>query len=291
MEIIVTPDEYHRGQLSQEHLAGAVAAILDQGFVILAGAVAPEPLDALLECMTEDSQTLIAARTKWGGPGSIKGHLEHGAPPFAPYVFRDVVANPLAIQVTGAILGEGAYNSWYSGNANTPGSERQPLHRDGLPLWQDLPVAHPPSSLVVNIALVDVSEENGSTELWPGSHLETSVPIQATKSLVDADTEAKRRERVPPIRANTSKGSLLIRDIRLWHRGTPNRSNAVRHMLGMIHDVEWLGLRSDPLLFNTGCEGEFVGSDRFDHNVVFVDEPLEYLTTRKPTRVSELRTG
>ena len=42
-------------------------------------------------------------------------------------------------------------------------------------IYGRLPTAHPPHRLVVNIALVDVSEENGSTELWPGSHRDTAA--------------------------------------------------------------------------------------------------------------------
>ena len=58
-------------------------------------------------------------------------------------------------------------------------------------------------------------------------------------------------------------------------------------MLAMIHDMRWLQ-RPAPLLFNSGCEEAFAESD-FDHHAVFVDEPLEYLRTRTPTRVSEFQ--
>jgi hypothetical protein len=82
-------------------------------------------------------------------------------------------------------------------------------------------------------------------------------------------------------------GSLLIRDIRLWHRGMPNRSDRVRHMLAMIHNVGWLQ-RPAPLWFERGCEGAFASSD-FDHHVAFTDEPLTYLTTRAPIPTREVR--
>ena len=281
VEIKVAPEEVEQEQLSREHLDRAVAAVLEDGFVILAGVIDHDHLDLLRERMNEDSRTLIEAE-RWGGAGQLKGHLQQGPPPFPPYVFRDIAANPLAIAVTTAILGEDAYNRFYNGNANCPGSVTQPLHRDGRPLWLDLPVAHPPCGLIVNIALVDVTEANGSTELWPGSHLETTV---ATR--VDADMEARRRELVPPVRANTRKGSLLIRDERLWHRGVPNHSDAVRHMIAMIHTSSWRQ-RPGTLLFNRGCEEVFARTD-FDHNVEFTDEPLEYLFTRTPTLASEYR--
>ena len=56
--------------------------------------------------MTEDSQKLLRAE-KWGGAGNVRGHLQQGAPPMAPYVFRDIVSNPFVIQVTKRVLGSG----------------------------------------------------------------------------------------------------------------------------------------------------------------------------------------
>jgi hypothetical protein len=68
---------------------------------------------------------------------------------------------------------------------------------------------------------------------------------------------------------------VLIRDIRLWHRGVPNPSAHPRPMIAMMHNVRWLQ-RGKPLQFNTGCEAAFDNSD-LDPNVEFTDEPLDYL--------------
>lgn len=119
--------------------------------------------------MEADSQILLSAH-KWGGAGEIPGHLQQGHH-FAPTFFADIVADPFATQVTKAILGEGVYNRFYNGNANCPGSGTQPLHPDTPHLWPTSTMPHPPASLVVNVSLVDVSEANGATELWPGTHL------------------------------------------------------------------------------------------------------------------------
>jgi len=275
MEITITPAELARETMSAGHLAQAVKAIQGEGYVVLADVIDHAHLDIVRERMEADSQKLIAAQ-KWGGAGRIEGHLQQGPPPFAPYVFRDIVANPFAIQVTREILGEGLYNRFYNGNANCPGSGQQPLHADGAHLWPDMTVAHPPATLIVNVALMDVGEENGGTELWPGTHL-----IPSNEGRVDEETEARRREVVPPVRANTRKGSLLIRDNRLWHRGVPNHSDVIRHMIAMIHNIRWLH-RPGALLFNQGCEEAFPAGE-LDHNVEFTAKPLEYLFTRFAT--------
>ncbi len=266
MLITVKPKELSAGKLSEKHVKQAVEAILIDGYVVLENIIKHEHLDILKERMDADSQKLIKAG-KWGGAGMLKGHLQQGPPPFAPYIFSDIVANPYVIQVTKELLGEGVYNNFYNGNTNCPGSGIQPLHRDSDHLWQNQEIAHPTAEVVVNISPQDTSEENGSVELWPGSHLDVSGRH------IDDDHETERRETVPPIRGNAKKGSALIRDMRLWHRGVPNLSDKPRHMIAMIHRIRWMrsGRR---LKYQTGCEKAFENSE-LDHNAEFVKEKLD----------------
>ncbi|MEM7030301.1 MAG: phytanoyl-CoA dioxygenase family protein [Chloroflexota bacterium] len=275
MDIVITPKEQAQEVLSPANLSQAIKAIQTDGYVVLTNAIAHDHLDVLYERMTVDSKMLLTTET-WGGAGRTKGHLQQGPPPFAPYVFPDIVANPFATQVTRTMLGDGVYNRLYNGNTNCPGSKTQPLHRDGASLWPDTPFIHPPTSLIINIALMDVNEKNGATELWPGTHL-----IAMSGSHVDSNTEARRREQVPPVQATTQKGSLLIRDHRLWHRGVPNYSNTIRHMIALMHNTHWLQ-RPCHLLFNQGCEDAFPDNG-LDHNAVFTDRPLQYLSGKYAT--------
>ena len=262
MEITVQPKELAAGKLSEAHVKQAVDAIRVDGYVVLENVVSHQHLDMLRERMDADSQILINAE-KWGGAGGLKGHLQQGPPPFAPYIFRDIVANPYVIQVTQELLGPGLYNNFYNGNTNCPGSTTQPLHRDGAHLWPDQEVAHPTTEVVVNISPQDTTEANGSVELWPGSHLVVSGRG------IEAEEEEARRKIEPPIRGNAKKGSVLIRDMRLWHRGVPNPSGKPRHMIAMIHRVYWLG-SNRKLKYKTGCESAFEDSD-LDHNAEFLD--------------------
>ena len=262
MVITVQPQELASEKLTDVHVDQAVQAIHVYGYVVLEDIINHEHLDILRERMDADSQILIKAE-KWGGAGGLKGHLQQGPPPFAPYIFRDIVANPYVIQVTKALLGPGLYNNFYNGNTNCPGSTRQPLHRDGDHLWADQKMAHPAAQVVVNISPQDTSEENGSVELWPGSHLDVSG------RRIDAEYEEQRLIIAPPVRGNAKKGSALIRDIRLWHRGVPNLSDEPRHMIAMIHRVSWLK-SNRKLKYHTGCEAAFENSD-LDPNAEFID--------------------
>ena len=266
MNIQITPEEIAADRMSPDKMAQAVDAIMSDGYVILDNAVDHDHLDILHERMRADSDTLIKAE-KWGGAGRRHGHLQQGPPPFAPYVFRDVVSNPFVIQVTKGVLGDGLFNSFYSGNCNCPGSVEQPLHADNPHLWPNMEVAHPPASLVVNICLVKTTEENGAVELWPGTH-------RNTKPINEGNVDAQRAV-APPIRGAADKGSVPIRDMRVWHRGVPNHSDEVRHMIAMVHNMHWRR-RNQLLRFVKGCEDAFASSE-LDHNAAFVDEPYDYL--------------
>ena len=262
MEITVQPKELAVGKLTDAHVEQAIKAIRVDGYVILENVVSHEHLDILRERMDADSQILINAG-KWGGAGGLKGHLQQGPPPYAPYIFRDIVANPYVVQVTQELLGSGLYNNFYNGNTNCPGSTTQPLHRDGAHLWPDQKVAHPTTEVVVNISPQETTEENGSVEIWPGSHLEVG------EHHIDEEQEEARRKICPPIRGNAKKGSVLIRDMRLWHRGVPNPSDQPRHMIALIYRVHWLK-SNRRLKYKTGCEAAFENSD-LDHNAEFID--------------------
>jgi Phytanoyl-CoA dioxygenase (PhyH) len=259
-KITISPAELTKGEISPDTLAQAVRAIHTDGYVILENAVPSYILDTLHEKMDEDTKKLLL-KPKWDAVGAAKGHLKQAPPPFAPYVFCEIVSNLFSLQVTKQILGEDIRNSFYSGNCNCPGSKPQPVHVDsGV------------SFLIVNVGLVDITEHNGSIELWPGTHLITDVGARLETSALDI-----RREIAPPIRANTKKGSILIRSPLVWHRGMQNYSDKPRHMIAMMH-CKNDGYLGEPLKFNKGCEAEFE-NHTLHPNIMFTDEHIDYLVS------------
>lgn len=273
MKLRPTDCELTDGLLNPGTVETARRALSEEGYVILEDVVAHDHLDRIHERMIEDYHQLLTATIL--PVNFAEGHIQQDPPPFAPYIFRDIVSNPFAVQITKAVLGDDLYNSFYSGNTNCPGSHQQPVHADKGQYWEGLSVAHPAISLVVNIATVDVTEANGSIELWPGSHLNTCISKFHPTGKIDPVVLEARRPLHPPIRGNTRKGSILIRDIRLWHRGMPNPSRQPRFMIAMIHNVAWL--RPERILqFQRGCEAEFEGCE-LDPNADFVDGPIHYL--------------
>jgi hypothetical protein len=267
MRIQVTPEEYEAHRLDDEHLAQAVAAIADDGYVILGGAVGTSTLDAIKPKLVEDTDEL-RRRGRWGGAGHRPGHLQQAMPRSREHIYADIVTNPLIIQVTEAVLGEGVHNHFYNGNTNLPGSQAQPLHRDSGHLWPD--VIHPTTSIVINISPVDVDETNGATEIWPGTH-QVAGPV-----MVSEDEENARREVVPPVRASSRKGDAVLRDVRLWHRGVPNHGTEPRHMIGMVHS-RWFYVRGTTIAVTKDAEHSF-DDEVLTTRVAIVPDDYDYLS-------------
>jgi len=130
------------------------------------------------------------------------------------------------------------------------------------------------------VAPLKVSPENGSIELWPGSHQEMVITPDSSSIKVTVADLARREKVSASIRSNTEKGDVLIRDERLWHRGMPNHSNLPRSMIAMIHRTGWYN-SGGKLKFEPGCESAFE-HPLLDANVEFVAEPIDYIFRHRP---------
>lgn len=143
--------------------------------------------------------------------------------------------------------------------------QRQPVHSDA-------DFAHPshPFALVTNVPLVETRPDNGSTELWLGTHTPFGVESQEgahgdrASGKIQTELLRKREQAVPPVQPVIKKGSIVIRDLRLWHAGMPNVTDEIRVMLAMIHFAPWyrnpmrleLGADVKPLLERLEAEGK-----------------------------------
>jgi hypothetical protein len=274
IEIELTEQERAAGRLLGDGLQAAVSALSVDGVVVLNDVVDPAHLDVLHEKLISDLEAL-QARTDAPYNWNV-GNLQQNPPPVPPYLFDDILLNPFVISVTSAVLGPGVKNVMYGGNTALPSDQRQPVHADVGHLWPlgVLETAHPAAQLVVNVLTVDVSPENGATEIWPGTHRELGVG-SGDDITIPTDLLEARRAVSPPIQPTFRRGSMLIRDIRLWHAGMPNRTPEPRPMIAMIHASPWL-MTGDPLTFPTGTEAFF------DHPVLttaarFTGDPIDHI--------------
>ena len=233
MQLLATRDELASGALSPERQAAVVDSIRTHGAALVTGAVRAEHCDALRASMAEELDE--AARRPLAL--DVPGHVQHNPPPRARDLHADIIANPLALSVARALMGS-AHLGLYTGNtmlAHT--SQPQPVHWDVAQLWPGLEQAPPPAVLAVNIPLVDVTLENGALEVWPGTHLD--VRATAKSLVVPEEWLEARRAQAPPVRVPMPKGTLLLRDLRMWHRGTTNSTSEARPMVAVTYQPWW----------------------------------------------------
>ncbi|GAB5588011.1 hypothetical protein Unana1_02911 [Umbelopsis nana] len=89
-----------------------------------------------------------------------------------------------------------------------------------------------------------MTPENGTTEVWLGTQVfdqncqEGKHGERASGRIINELLE-QRREEGPPCQPTVKKGSIVIRDLRLWHGGKPNFTKEVRVMLAFIHFAPW----------------------------------------------------
>ena len=254
-------------------LQDAIDALAFDGIVVIEDAIDFEHLRILRERCLQDVELLLNRPDKpfnWN-----PGNLQQDPPPFPPYLFRDVLVNDAVIKVTKGILGPGLKSAFYSGNTALPSPHRQPVHADSGQLWPNLTVAHPAYAIVVNVPLVDMSAENGVTEMWPGTHLDTSVVMQTGDIKVSAEVLEARAKVEPPVQPTVKLGSIVLRDIRMWHAGMPNHSDSPRPMIAMIHFVSWWP--TSTLKFPVGTESIFKHPDLVTH-AEFTEEAIDYIS-------------
>ncbi|MFC5651833.1 phytanoyl-CoA dioxygenase family protein [Paenibacillus solisilvae] len=150
-----------------------------------------------------------------------------------PFIDEAVIAHPFVTAVLDRLLGEDCVMHYFATNTSLPGGQKsQPVHADTSSMFGDRCAFNLPiSNLIVNFPLVDVTEENGPMEIWPGgTHL---LPDQWYGP--KAYSKARMAEHMHSIKATMPGGSIIIRDDRMWHRGTPNRSDQPRPNIAMIY--------------------------------------------------------
>ena len=191
-------------------MVSLASAIRQEGYAVLRGALPSGPVEeARKRCVSEfDTSTL------WFGGGTILGHIAYTLPPDLDIVGK-LIANVSVVNCASDILGSDFEVVAMGCNVNLRGSGFQPAHEDG-----DMDSGY----LGVNLPLGDVDEENGSLELFAGTHRTTLTYAE----FVRACREGIAR------RVNTSSGDVIIRYPSLWHRGTPNHCSAPRFMISVL---------------------------------------------------------
>ncbi|MEM7016322.1 MAG: phytanoyl-CoA dioxygenase family protein [Pseudomonadota bacterium] len=212
------------------------------GFVVVSDALDSEQLGFMRQgCDREIHKIVALDRNRIGNRGSHRysfgsasrtSHMLH-TPEWAM-----LVDLPNVTPILTAIFDSSDYTvRRAAGDFCLPGAtEYQPLHSDmgdasfkdprGLLTYRDLPCP----IVCCNYLMVDFTRINGPTRQIPGTqHSREKMPTLAE------EPDWMKLSTVCPAPA----GSVLIRDIRAWHGGTPNLSNEVRAIPNTLFYAPW----------------------------------------------------
>jgi hypothetical protein len=151
--------------------------------------------------------------------------------PFAG-VFADprIVFDPDVLAICDRIVGPDMVMCQLATDTPLRGSDTQAVHRDSPGLFPEWDRQTPPYQLAVNFPLIDVTVENGPTEIARRTHLLSKDEGLARIASGESPLE--------PIAMRL--GDVMIRDVRHLHRGTPNRTDVPRPMVVTGFSRAWL---------------------------------------------------
>jgi hypothetical protein len=179
------------------------------GYITLPNLVSKTRLADLAAKLRGEFQRARAAGELFAGGGMISGHLNCFPGAESRFVYEELEEQGVFDLVRK--LSPAAVRMPNVGcNLNLPNSSAQNAHVDGY-------AATP--FIIVNVAPIDTDAANGATEVTPGTHLRDYKYWQYALS----GTRAARLK--------MNAGDVAIRLSTTWHRGMPNKTNAVRPML------------------------------------------------------------
>ena len=243
----------------------AVELFRRDGFVVIADVLDSAQVEILARGCTEVASEILALddgrkgnrgshRYSFGGSSLTRSQLHRPE-------WQMLLDIPVVTEVVTAIFGSPDYVlRAASGDFCLPGAvEYQPLHSD-VRDWRDKATTpfsafHDPRGqltirdqpcpyICVNFLPQDVTRLNGPTRQIPGTqHSRTPIPTLAE------EPEWMRLSTVCPAPA----GAVMIRDVRAWHGGTPNLSDAIRSIPNLEFYAPWC-VRASPSA-PRGCGG------------------------------------
>lgn len=185
-------------------------AFASQGYALVPNVVSRQRLTKHREELLGEFDRAKSAGELFSGGGMFSGHLNCFPGEASRFVY-DTLCDEGIIDLARELSPQAVRKPNVGCNINLPGSSAQNYHIDG---YASTPF------MIVNVAPVDTTVLNGAMQLSPGTHLR----------------EYKYHEfvlaRRPSIRVQMNAGDVLLRPSSLWHRGMPNRSKAIRPMLG-----------------------------------------------------------
>lgn len=255
-------------QFSEAELDELAKTCRRDGVVVLKQILDPAKLRLLRTALAP----ALAARMSRAGPDRGPSRY-YATPPFVPPFFDpEVFQHPAIMGVVKRLIGEDCVMCQYASDTPVDSkSDYQEIHRDAAPLFpecEDGKVAEEPpmAQIAVNFPLVDV--------LPPSSNRPSNGPVEIIKGthrLSVAEGQALIKSGVKLEPSWMALGDVSIRDVRMLHRGSPNRTDEPREMMVLGYSRAWLrrpevGLRVKRSLYD-GLNAEGRALLRFERIV------------------------
>ena len=161
-----------------------------------------------------------------------------------PDVFSDMVLHPLALYFAERELGRSCLLSALLAINLHPGETVQPWHCDDQQVM--IPRPRPTFGVSTFWTIDPMTEQNGATEIIPGSHLwenEGALTFERDAELFDGAKERDVNHDPAPhpdmIKAVLPAGSLMILKSSVYHRGGANRSDKSRLIVTPQYCAGW----------------------------------------------------
>jgi ectoine hydroxylase-related dioxygenase (phytanoyl-CoA dioxygenase family) len=211
----------------------------EAGYIIFENVLDTREVEALRDALAPWLGENVVGRNDFEGLKSNRVYAMLAKSP----LFADLVIHPLALAFAEADLGPSCLLSACLAINLQPGETVQPWHFDDSHLRVD----RPRGSWGVSTfwAIDPMTENNGATELLPGSHLWEENSIEGANTAADfANTQIRDVDDDPAAREDAIKavmpsGSLMITKGTLWHRGGANRSDAPRLIITPQYCPGW----------------------------------------------------
>ncbi|KKY26998.1 putative phytanoyldioxygenase [Phaeomoniella chlamydospora] len=181
------------------------------GYGLVKNALSPEQVEVLKEAIRQQGEGEMKAGVGKcdGGPNApnqrIWTLINKGRE------FHDLLEHPLIDEIVPEFLGDHALIHSYSANIARPGNVPMMLHTDQVAIQP--PMRNIAFGLNIMWFLTDVTEKNGGTRVFPGSHLGPIAPDDPFN--IDGT-----------IAAEGPAGTALVFESRLWHATGPNRETS-----------------------------------------------------------------
>ena len=227
------------------------------GFVIFKNVLSSTEVANLRAALAPFLDNDIRGRNDFEGLASNRVY----AMPAKSPIFADLVIPPLALAFAEADLGADCLLSACLAIRLLPGETVQPWHYDDSHYgW---PRPRPSLGVSTFWAIDATTEENGATEVIPGSHLwadETPRGALTPEDFARRDIGEANDDwgfRADAVKAVMPAGSLMIAKGTLWHRGGANRSKAPRLIItpqycpGWTRQLENMALAVPPPIART----------------------------------------